>query len=202
MAKRPCNPNDPNKKKCAMPYKTWYDIPDSTPVGHLKIWVNTHAPESGVICPVCKCIRKDKSPPFNKMMAKSLLAIYDWFQKNPDEQWMRVEAELIEHYDDGAYSRVYPKLEHWKLLERKQGSNEYDPTNPNSGFWRLTDLGLKFAQNPGYLISRYVTMVKRGGKYRPADWSAETISLIDALENDFNFLRDVRGPVIPPGGAK
>ncbi len=74
----------------------------------------------------------------------------------------------------------YAKLRHWGLAELKP--NDDDPSKKDSGLWRPTEKGRRFAYRQ-IRVPRYVYLYKN----KVMGFSEETISIEEALKVSFDY---------------
>jgi hypothetical protein len=153
------------------------------------------AAEQGIECPCCGQFVKLYRRKFNCAMARVLLSIYRWTEKKLAEtsdfgaEWLHVPGHLLKHKlprSDEA------KMTLWGLLESMQGERQ-DGSRRN-GYYRITDLGKRFARNE-VRLPKYVWIYNQrpfgfsDGKVRPN----ETISIIEALGESFDYRELMSG---------
>ncbi len=87
----------------------------------------------GCTCPCCNQTAKVYKVRLNEEMGRALGELVRF-----SGRWVHVPSELP-HL---ARSRSYPKLAFWGLIEAQRG---HGPDKRCSGYWRVTDLGKRFA---------------------------------------------------------
>jgi len=183
--------NEPKKRTKKKSPEVWHGS-DSDTLGKTKGWTDNNAPKSnGCFCPCCGQYAKDGPVRFIKSFALTLLGMYRWFKLHPDQEWMKVEDDL-KVLCGSDFNRYHGKLVHWGLVE-KQPAGEYVTDNPHTGFWKLTQLGVKVASIAGYKLAAKIYL-RRGVAVAN---SRDQVTIPQALGKSFDPSQDVYG-VYPP----
>jgi hypothetical protein len=159
--------------------------PDKTTLTEAKNWLRAQLDE-GARCPCCTQYAKLYKRKLNSGMAASLLAIFQRTrQLNPEGGWLHIPKDF-ESADKKLVTvlgnREYPKLRFWKLLEQDNKPNETADT-PNSGRWRMTQLGEDFVLGE-VTVPRHVFLYDGRVMRMSAD---ETTDIRDALGDRFEY---------------
>jgi hypothetical protein len=113
-----------------------------TPLRNVKEYLKKHFGK-GCECPACGQNVKLYKRKLNSSMAYAAIIMYrlqkdsvipnQYFKMNEEIAKLKIPSSNIE----------YAKLAHWGLVEEKPKND--NPKTKTSGYWRLTDLGIKFA---------------------------------------------------------
>lgn len=105
------------------------------------------ATAKGTTCPVCDRYGKQYKRKLNTTMVTALLRLYALTSSNGHREWFEW-SEFTESRNE------YEKLQFWGLIEHKP--NVDDPSKKDSGYWKITSRGWKFARGeekvPTYVI--------------------------------------------------
>lgn len=134
--------------------------------------------EAGVKCPCCSQLVKLYKYKLGYGMAKSAVDIYK-LQVRGGAEWVHVQQALRPRNGD------YAKLRHWGLLE---SDGEYSEDGNNSGLWRLTALGIEFAENKVTVPSHAYLFDSRR-----VSFSDSVVDIEQALGKQFNYNELMRG---------
>lgn len=138
--------------------------------------------EKGVDCPCCRRLVKLYRYKLNSGSARSLIIMYELEQEHHD--WVHVQHEFADR-GLNANSMNYILLHWWGLIVFKPDND--DPTKRASGYWRITDKGVKFVlgliQVPSHVFI-----------YNNKKWGAseEYVTIQDALGKKFDY-RELMG---------
>lgn len=135
--------------------------------------------ERGMICPCCDQFIKVYNRKLNSAMAYSLILIHRYFQRPDAEEWLHVERYLKPRPQIDCHD--FPKLRFWNLLKAMQGTR--DDGSKRMGFYKITDLGIRFAQNQSRLPKRAAIVIDTA-----IGFSDETTNIVEALGSRFNYL--------------
>ena len=150
-----------------------------------QLWVGVHLDTPGVICPSCGQVACRRRRYLHHSMAAALLVAVRYTRTVSNAHWFHLERVLKDLRDlPPAVRGDAAKLKYWGLLEAEvDGVNEYDPTNPRSGYYRVTPNGLLFAD-------RQIRVRESGWMYNGEfrlDHTSELISIDEALGRNFNY---------------
>lgn len=124
--------------------------------------------EEGVECPCCT--RRVKLNPYGMGQNKAWVLIQMY--KIPKE-WINVNKEIK------PTGRNWSECKHWGLIEAMPND---DPEKHTSGFWRLTDAGVRF------VLGQEDVPTKKGVfKDKVYKTSKERINIKEALGKKFNY---------------
>ncbi len=138
---------------------------DETTLGEARDWLRERAPK-GEKCPCCRQYVRVYRRKLNSGMARWLIRFHlqTWASKN----WHHAT-----HITERAMGEEYSKLAHWKLLEHHP---------ERVGYWRLTDLGTRFALNEQRVQSHAVIYDNRCIRL-----DGDPVSIVTALGRKFNY---------------
>jgi len=129
----------------------------------------------GTTCPCCGKRVKSYRRPFNHQMARFMILLVWTFERTG--KWIHVSSEPWFNFKGGDYAKV----KYWGLAEHKPNTD--DPDKKESGMWRPTELGIKFAHKlesvPRYAHVNWMKKVER--------FSGLPIFVDKALQNKFNY---------------
>lgn len=128
----------------------------------------------GVMCPCCGSWNKAYRRRLNRAKVRELQAMYRW----ADENDSLFDFFHVPSTGMSLRNREYPKLRWWQLIEPRDpevGSGE------NTGFWKLTLIGVKFVRGEVRLPNMVVEY--RSEFLRFAD-DAELVGVREALLDD------------------
>lgn len=126
----------------------------------------------GTRCPCCGKYVKSYRRKFNHDMARFMILLVWTFERNGT--WVDVSTL---NFRGGDYAKVL----FWGLVEHKPNTD--DPDKKESGMWRPTELGIKFAHKLES-IPQYVHLNWNG---IPEGHSGQQIFVDKALQNKFNY---------------
>jgi hypothetical protein len=139
--------------------------------------------KEGVACPCCYQPVKLYKRPLSSSMAYGLILINKEFNENNDIQlqWLHLE-EFFKNIKDlpSSVRGDVPKLRFWGLIE--PSSECMGDGNPNSGLYRITDLGRKFAEGKVLLQS---SVKLYNNKFY--GFAGPEIDIFGALKNKFKY---------------
>lgn len=135
--------------------------------------------KKAVKCACCDQTVKRYKRKFNHGMALVLIALHKWHKANPTRDWVHISDELCKT-GFNTVNKEYSKLVHWKLIEAKPKSNKKGVKS--AGYYRITDLGNKFAQNEVKVKEFILLFNKDFLGHRGND-----IGIKDALQNYFDY---------------
>jgi len=155
--------------------------PDTRTLEEAKKWLRERF-EDGAECPCCKQYVKLYKRKLNSSMAYALVAIYKYFNANPNDEWLHVPSYLSRIMSSATIrGGDWSKLRYWKLIEAQKAIR--DDGSERVGNYRITDEGKKFVQGlirvPKHVYLYNQQPVKRRDE--------ETTSIQDALGQDFNY---------------
>ena len=136
-----------------------------------KIYLRSNL-EKGSDCPCCN--QKVKSYRRNLNYAMSLCLIK---LSGMDQKFHHV-SKIVEGISNTG-TADFSKLKYWGLIQEKEN---LDTSKKNSGFWKITESGINFAQNKTNL-PKYVTIYNKIN----LGFSSEEINIIEALGYKFNY---------------
>lgn len=93
----------------------------------------------GTRCQCCGQFAKTYKRKLTATMARGLLKIYVFFEQNPNSEWVHIHNLRVCNSNEGAL------LRHWGLIAKKIDVKE--DGNPNTGYYKLTELGRQFVEN-------------------------------------------------------
>ncbi len=132
-----------------------------------------------IVCPCCNQSVKVYKRKLNSGMAKALLLIYKISNK-VDFGYIHVQDEF-KKLGINAISIEYNKLHHWDLIRPRLGEN---PSGANrSGWWKLTPLGISFAQG-GSSVKESVFVYDA----KVCSSTGREIRITDAIKNKFSYF--------------
>jgi len=107
-------------------------------------------------------------------------------------KWIHIPTEFTERKINVSNAE-YSKLSYWGLIEGKP--NEDDDTKRDSGFWRITPLGIDFV-NGKCSTCRHVFLYNKK-RYGSSD---ETTTIKEALGDKFDYAELMGYPSIDKDG--
>lgn len=137
--------------------------------------------EEGVRCPCCGQYVKVYRRKINSTMARALLYIYKYFEHPDANEWLHVADYLVKVKKDSTIAGGdASKLRLWGLIEplpskRQDGSNRV-------GYYRITDLGKKFAEGKVKVSSAVYVYNQQVMGY-----DEQTVNIEQALGSKFNY---------------
>lgn len=149
--------------------------PKTVTLEEAKDWLRQQL-RDGARCPCCDQLAKIYNRTFNVAMARATLQLFKAYRANGND-WIHA-AEYLSSI--GARDRDVGFLAHWKLLEEHPTAGRADG-GPHAGFYRMTELGMKFAQRQERIPSHL-----RMYNGRCLSRSTKTI-LIDEVSKKFNY---------------
>lgn len=147
----------------------------------------------GTKCPCCDRFVKVYKRKFNSAMGRALILLYRAHNapKAGPQDWIHFPSLLV---NKGAQRSDEGKLALWGLVEKLAGTRE-DGSKRN-GFYRITDLGRKFARSevdlPSHAFLYYdghVLGFSDGDKY-----PKEMVRIGDVLGKSFNYREMMEAP--------
>lgn len=129
----------------------------------------------GLVCPVCNRYAKMYRRKLNKTMAKGLIWLYRFREKNGPHEYVsfaKMPNELLR-------SNQLSTNRWWGLIERLPND---DPKTKHSGMWRLTPKGANF-------VNGYIKVPSHVWHYNSIalKHDGDMISIDDALGEDFHY---------------
>lgn len=147
----------------------------STALSEVRDWLFDHV-RTGAKCPACG--RRVKQDAYS--IEKGWIDIMFLVLNDPDE-WVHVQKFKTAGRKDSM-------LRHWGLLERRTGARLEDG-NPNSGHYRITDLGRRFLMGLER-VPRRILLYDGKFSYEDPD---DLIDVYDAYGHRFNYEDFMRG---------
>lgn len=130
--------------------------------------------EKGTICPTCDQLARQYKRKLNAGMARALVALYR--AGNGKAVWLHGETIIRAKKN---ISHDWVGLHYWDLIEARPN---HDTTKRHSGWWRLTNDGLRFARNETFLPSHvFIYNGKRVG------WTKIPIDIAHAFSDPFSY---------------
>jgi len=131
----------------------------------------------GITCPCCEQFCKDYSRRIYKTMARGLIYIVK--QHDRGAEWV---SSLEVGRAVGLLGGDIAKLRYWGLVEKKPLREHQD--KKDSGFWRATEKGIKFAYNELKIPSHILIY---NDTFLGFDPDSKDISIVDALGKNFSY---------------
>jgi hypothetical protein len=153
--------------------------PNTTTLQEARIWLRDRIKE-GRLCPCCNQNAKMYRRKLNSAMARGLIFLYQLWREDPNAWWDVTQEISDRKIVDLLRSREWPKAKYWDLIEQKPGKRSDGA--PNSGMWRITDLGRKFVLQQIQVPSHAFVFDK---KCRGLDGDDTTI--VQALGKRFHY---------------
>lgn len=153
------------------------DFPENTPLNEVIAWLEERL-DQGTECPACGQHVQRYRRKLDSGMARVLIQMYQR-QKAPD-RWVHIPSL-------GTPGGDPIKNRHWGLIEKRDEVR--DDGSPRAGWWRLTDLGIRFVEGQ-VRIAKYAYLYS--GICTGLD-DSEMISITDALGTRFNYDELMRG---------
>lgn len=126
--------------------------------------------KNGISCPCCGQFVKQYKRKLNSVMARGLIKLV-----NLERGFHHVGKILINTTGSGDFS----KLKYWGLIEEKEN---FDKTKKASGFWKITEKGVRFAKGEIYL-PKYVNIYNTNF----LGFSKDKTDIVESLGNKFNY---------------
>lgn len=155
----------------------------------------------GTTCPCCDRYAKVYRRKFHASMASALISFFGRVRGD-----VAAEVHVPRETKLSALGGDWAKIRHWKLIETR--FEEREDGGPNSGLWRITELGVRFVMGHAS-IPAYVFLWN--GEPVPSLQPVPTISIRQALGKDFDYPELMRtagiaidspvAPVTPATGA-
>jgi hypothetical protein len=139
--------------------------------------VGRWAQPSGVVCPCCDQRAKVYRRKLNSAMARSLIAIYRFFQKAGHGEWLNICQYLTYNVSVGDAA----KLAYWDLIEPMTDAQRPDGS-PRVGLYRATSTGWRFVRGEDTVPSHVVIY-----NAQVLGFSQERCTLRDALGEPFDY---------------
>ncbi len=149
-----------------------------------------------VECSECDAVYTVRKRSLNATMARQLIALYRYF-KDPDS-FRNPSISLKDDVGEWVHANRYltglsmqgecAKLRFWGLLEERSG-NKTDG-NPHSGYFRITPYGVQFVEGKQAAWKFMLTRNRDGCLGLIED---QTITIQQALGNEFNYAKEVHG---------
>lgn len=134
--------------------------------------------DDGVVCPCCNQFVKRYRRPITSAMAYALILIH-----NSTRSWIHVTEFLTEKKITA--SRDVVLLRHWNLLEKNLEPKS--DSNPDSGFYRITEKGVFFVQNK-IVVPKYCYLFNNERE----GFCDEVTNITDCLGDGFKYSELVR----------
>ncbi len=133
---------------------------------------------NGTMCPCCQQRVKLYKRNMNAAKACAIIYIYKIYNELGRE-WIKVADEFIARKLNPA-NLEYAKLAYWGLIEAKPNTD--DPTKKDSGYWKITELGVRFVK--GEVVVHEYTLVYNGEVRKMSDTK---LDIRKALGKKFNY---------------
>jgi hypothetical protein len=131
--------------------------------------------KGGTDCPCCKQHVQEYPRPIHSGMARVLIAIYR--ADVPDGGWLHIS--IIGNH---SWTGDYAKLRYWGLLESKPNQDPHIKEKKDSGLWRITEKGKKFAR--GEIKVRKTMIIFRA---EVLEEKGELVSIHECLSKKFDY---------------
>jgi hypothetical protein len=95
--------------------------------------------EKGVHCQSCGQFAKIYKRALNRTMARQLILLVRYFQRNPDKEWIKAS----DYFQECKVERECAKLRFFGAIVEKPGNSDRGG-GPHTGFYRVTPLGVLF----------------------------------------------------------
>lgn len=119
------------------------EITKDTKFDEVAEWLAEQAVAGNVLtCPCCDQTVKIYERKLNAPMARILLIIFRYFERNGVATWLHVD-DYLKNFSINC--RYYSLLERWELIEAMQGVR--DDGSRRTGFWAITERGRQFCRN-------------------------------------------------------
>ena len=152
----------------------WNDMDKSIAAARAQFFA---ALEDGAVCPVCDRFGKVYTRKLNSGMVATLCWIVQVYLDNKEEEWIDVAQDAPRFV---LKNREFGRLVHWGLIIPKR--NMEDKTKRDSGLWKPTVLGIKFATRKD-AVPKEVKIWKN-----ELIWTSdERIDVLTALNNKFDY---------------
>jgi len=161
------------------PLKIFPEDLDKSSVRESRVWVKENR-RDGCRCPACRQVVAERKRHLHHSMARALLLIFWYFQRNPGKNWLHVESYLKHLPVSRALRGDFAKLRFWGLIEKRPGAK--DDGNPSSGYYAITAKGKKFVRNE-ISVPPYFWMFN--GKCRGFAQDEEEVYIKDVLQKKF-----------------
>jgi hypothetical protein len=144
---------------------------DTTSLGEVREWLRANA-DSGVRCPCCTQYVKVYRRKLNAGMARALITL-----------WRRAGTNVV-HLNStvSSVSHEAAQLAWWGMIEQRPDDRRREDEG-RSSWWRVTDLGQRFAQNQ-VMVSQHVYVFH--GNVLGFD-DTQRISIVEALGDKFDY---------------
>ena len=136
-----------------------------------KTWLREKAAKDGAKCPVCNRFTKVYKRTITSSMAIFLIKFWN---RHKDFEFHQVTKEK-----DYNFCGDYGKLAYWGLMKPRGDIGE---SSRYSGYWKITDIGLKFVKNE-LKLRKYCLVYDN----RVIAMKGDEISIKSALTNKFNY---------------
>ena len=149
------------------------------------------------VCQSCGAVHIKRRRSLNSTMARQLMALYRFFN-NPKfyrnlQVHMRDDSGLWVHASHYLthlrMERECLKLRYWGFIEER--FSEKEDGNPHYGYIRITRAGMDFCERK---IKAYKFIITENqGNGFVGFISGETVDIIDAGQNNFDYNKEIRG---------
>lgn len=130
----------------------------------------------GSHCPCCGQFAKSYTRRINSGMARALIWLVRTWREGAADGWVHVPTRGPRHV---LANRELARFLFWELVEARFND---DKTKKDSGYWRPTERGQRFADNLSR-ESRHVVLYDNGVR----EWSPDLIDIRAALGHKFNY---------------
>ena len=135
--------------------------------------------EKGTDCPCCGQFVKLYKRKLNSSMAYVLILMMNRENRFDEDGWVHVEKYLKSMKTAVSLRGDYAKLRYWQLIEQMENT---DTSKKDSGFWRITERGVKFAKGD-------IALPKRVNLYngKIVGWDEDHSDIKEALGDKFDY---------------
>jgi hypothetical protein len=138
--------------------------------------------KSGETCPCCNRYTQMYSRSITSSMVYALVLMYNRDKDFPG-QYFHVE-EYLKNMDwiPSSVRGDFPKMRFWDLIRPKEGGKE--DGNPNTGYYKITELGKTFVEGNIELPSNVNIYNNR---FFGFDKESKNVSVHDCIKNKFSY---------------
>lgn len=147
--------------------------------------------KEGFICPCCNQPAKLYRRPLTSSMAYAIILMYHRTNNKLWMEWIHVEDMLKALNIPSSVRGDFPKLRFWGLIEAKSGERE--DSNPNNGYYKITEAGRLFLENKATVDSH--VWLYNNKAFEVNDKTIKQITIVQALKNKFNYENLMNGTI-------
>ena len=156
-------------------------ITDQSTIAEAKAEMRLNLKKGGK-CPCCTQNYKQYSRPLTSSMMYALVLMYNRDKDFPG-QYFHVE-EYLKNMDwiPSSVRGDFPKMRFWDLIRPKEGEKE--DGNPNTGYYKITELGKTFVEGNIELPSNVNIYNNR---FFGFDKESKNVNIHDCIKNKFSY---------------